>query len=128
MPLASDLSHLLLQELSKIRKEGREMTYLRPDSKSQVTIEYNNNQKPERVHTIVVSTQHDPFDKDDSKMLKKIREDVLGILIPRVKMRLSPKARKIFNDDFVLHVKSYREVCNRRPSWRYRPYRKEDHC
>jgi S-adenosylmethionine synthetase len=104
MPLASDLSHLLLQELSLIRKEGKEMTYLRPDSKSQVTIEYNNDHKPERVHTIVVSTQHDPFDKDDSKMLKKIREDVLGILIPRVKKKLSPKVRKIFNDDFILHV------------------------
>jgi S-adenosylmethionine synthetase len=104
MPLASVLSHLLLQELAVIRKEGKEMTYLRPDSKSQVTIEYNNDHKPERVHTIVVSTQHDPFDKDDSKMLRKIREDVLEILIPRVKNRLSPKVQKIFNDDFILHV------------------------
>ncbi len=104
MPLASDLSHLLLQELAMIRKEGKEMTYLRPDSKSQVTIEYNNNHKPERIHTIVVSTQHDPFDSDDSKMIKRIREDVRGILIPRVKNKLSPKVRKIFNDDFILHV------------------------
>jgi S-adenosylmethionine synthetase len=104
MPLASDLSHLLLQELAVIRKEGKEMTYLRPDSKSQVTIEYNNDHKPEKVHTIVVSTQHDPFDKDDSKMLGRIREDVLKILIPRVKNRLSPKVKKIFNDDFILHV------------------------
>jgi len=104
MPLASDLSHLLLQELSLIRKEGKEMTYLRPDAKSQVTIEYNNNHKPERIHTIVVSTQHDPFDKDDSIMLKRIREDVMAILIPRVKGKLSPKVRKIFNDDFILHV------------------------
>jgi len=104
MPLASVLSHLLLQELAKIRKERKEMTYLRPDSKSQVTIEYNNDHKPVRVHTVVVSTQHDPFDKDDLKMLKKIREDVLEILIPRVKKRISPKVRKIFNDDFILHV------------------------
>ena len=104
MPLASDLSHLLLQELSLIRKEGKEMTYLRPDSKSQVTIEYNNNHKPERIHTIVVSTQHDPFDKDDFNMLKRIKDDVMEILIPRVKKRLSAKVRKIFNDDFILHV------------------------
>jgi S-adenosylmethionine synthetase len=104
MPLASVLSHLLLQELAVIRKEGKEMTYLRPDSKSQVTIEYNNDHKPERVHTIVVSTQHDPFDKDDLKMLGKIRKDVLEILIPRVKNRLSAKVKKIFNDDFILHV------------------------
>lgn len=104
MPLASDLSHLLLQELSAIRKEGREMKYLRPDSKSQVTIEYNNSHKPERIHTIVISTQHDPFDNDDERMIKKIREDVLSILIPRVKNRLSPKVKKLFNDDFILHV------------------------
>jgi S-adenosylmethionine synthetase len=104
MPLASVLSHLLLQELAVIRKEGKEMNYLRPDSKSQVTIEYNNNHKPERIHTIVVSTQHDPFDPDDTRMLAKIKEDVINILIPRVKKRLSEKARKIFNDDFILHV------------------------
>jgi S-adenosylmethionine synthetase len=104
MPLPSVLSHLLLQELSAIRKEGKEMTYLRPDAKSQVTIEYNRNHQPERVHTIVVSTQHDPFNPDDSKMLAIIKEDVRKILIPRVKERLSPKVRRIFNDNFILHV------------------------
>lgn len=104
MPLPSVLSHLLLQELSAIRKEGKTMSYLRPDAKSQVTIEYDKNHQPARIHTIVVSTQHDPFDPDDSKMLAKIKEDVKKILIPRVKNRLSPKVKKIFNDDFILHV------------------------
>ena len=96
MPLSLDLSHILLQELAAIRKEGKEMTYLRPDSKSQVTIEYNKNHEPVRIHTIVVSTQHDEFvapaDKSDkaqveadNEMLAKIREDVEKILLPRVK-------------------------------------------
>jgi S-adenosylmethionine synthetase len=104
MPLSTVLSHLLLQELSVIRKEGKVMTYLRPDAKSQVTIEYDKNHQPARIHTIVVSTQHDPFNTDDSKMLAKIKDDVKKILIPRVKNRLSPKVNKIFNDDFILHV------------------------
>jgi S-adenosylmethionine synthetase len=104
MPLSSVLSHFLLQELSIIRKEGKTMTYLRPDAKSQVTIEYDKNHQPAKIHTIVVSTQHDPFDPDDSKMLIKIKDDVKKILIPRVKNRLSPKVKKIFNDDFILHV------------------------
>ena len=104
MPLSSVLSHLLLQELSVIRKEGKTMNYLRPDAKSQVTIEYDDDHQPSRVHTIVVSTQHNPFDTDDSRMMVKIKEDVKKILIPRVKNRLSPKVKKIFNDDFILHV------------------------
>ena len=104
MPLPAVLSHLLLQELSVIRKEGKTMTYLRPDAKSQVTIEYDKNHQPSRIHTIVVSTQHDPFDGNDAKMLAKIKEDVNKILIPRVKNRLSPKVKKMFNDDFILHV------------------------
>ena len=104
MPLSSVLSHLLLQELSVIRKEGKTMNYLRPDAKSQVTIEYDDDHQPSRVHTIVVSTQHNPFDTDDSRMMLKIKEDVKKILIPRVKNRLSPKVKKIFNDDFILHV------------------------
>jgi len=104
MPLPTVLSHLLLQELSVIRKEGKTMTYLRPDAKSQVTIEYDKNHQPSRIHTIVVSTQHDPFDGNDAKMLAKIKEDVNKILIPRVKNRLSPKVKKMFNDDFILHV------------------------
>ena len=104
MPLPAVLSHLLLQELSVIRKEGKTMTYLRPDAKSQVTIEYDKNHQPSRIHTIVVSTQHDPFDANNAKMLAKIKEDVKKILIPRVKNRLSPKVKKMFNDDFILHV------------------------
>jgi S-adenosylmethionine synthetase len=104
MPLPSVLSHLLLKELSVIRKEGKKMTYLRPDAKSQVTIEYDQNHQPKRVHTIVVSTQHDPFDADDNKMLTKIKEDVSKILIPRVKNKLSSRVKKIFNDDYILHV------------------------
>jgi len=104
MPLPAVLSHLLLQELSVIRKEGKTMTYLRPDAKSQVTIEYDKNHQPSRIHTIVVSTQHDPFDANDAKMLAKIKDDVNKILIPRVKNRLSPKVKKMFNDDFILHV------------------------
>ena len=104
MPLSSVLSHLLLQELSVIRKQGKTMNYLRPDAKSQVTIEYDDDHQPSRVHTIVVSTQHNPFDTDDSRMMVKIKEDVKKILIPRVKNKLSPKVKKIFNDDFILHV------------------------
>jgi len=104
MPLASDLSHRLLQELALIRREGKEMTYLRPDSKSQVTIEYGNDNQPSKVHTIVVSTQHDPFDPDDEKMLFKIKEDVRKILIPRVKDKLPQRIQSIFKNDFILHV------------------------
>jgi len=104
MPLASDLSHRLLQELAAIRKEGKEMKYLRPDSKSQVTIEYGEDNQPRRVHTIVISTQHDQFDEDDNRMLAKIQNDVRNILIPRVKAKLSARVLSIFNDDFILHV------------------------
>ena len=104
MPLASDLSHRVLQELAKIRWEGKEMTYLRPDSKSQVTIEYGEGNHPSKVHTIVVSTQHDSFGQDDGKMLATIKEDVKKILIPRVKEKLPSRIQSIFNDDFILHV------------------------
>lgn len=102
MPLALHLSHLLLMELADIRREGREMTYLRPDSKSQVTLEYDNNNQPLRVHTIVVSTQHDPFDGEDA-MLAKIKEDVQNILIPRVKKKLHTRVAGLFSD-YILHV------------------------
>ncbi len=102
MPLPLYLSHLLLQELAEIRREGKVMTYLRPDSKSQVTLEYDNNNKPVRIHTIVLSTQHDPFDKDDV-MLEKIKGDVQNILIPRVKENLKPQIAQLFND-YILHV------------------------
>src|SRR5690554_3805202 len=102
MPLALHLSHLLLMELADIRREGREMTYLRPDSKSQVTLEYDNNNQPLRVHTIVVSTQHDPFEGEDA-MLAKIKEDVQNILIPRVKKKLHTRVAGLFSD-YILHV------------------------
>lgn len=103
MPLALDLAHRLLQELAVIRKEGEVMTYLRPDSKSQVTIEYDDNNQPMKVHTIVVSTQHDAFDTDDN-MLVKIKEDVRNILIPRVVKSLPERVKKLFEDDMILHV------------------------
>lgn len=103
MPLALDLAHRLLQELAVIRKEGEVMTYLRPDSKSQVTIEYDDDNQPMKVHTIVVSTQHDAFDTDDN-MLVKIKEDVRNILIPRVVKSLPERVKKLFEDDMILHV------------------------
>jgi S-adenosylmethionine synthetase len=104
MPLALVLSHILLMELAKIRREGKEMTYLRPDSKSQVTLEYDDNNQPVRIHTIVVSTQHDEFDSNDDKMLEKIRTDVKNILIPRAKAKFTERVQKLFKDDFILHV------------------------
>jgi S-adenosylmethionine synthetase len=104
MPIALDLSHILLQQLAEIRREGKEMTYLRPDAKSQVTIEYNEDNTPKRIHTIVVSTQHDDFDTNDEKMLAKIKDDVKNILIPRTKKQLSPRVQEFFNHDFILHV------------------------
>ena len=115
MPLSLDLSHILLEELAAIRKEGKEMTYLRPDSKSQVTIEYNKNHEPVRIHTIVVSTQHDEFvapaDKSDeaqveadNEMLAKIREDVEKILLPRVKALLPARVQNLFDEKLILHV------------------------
>lgn len=104
MPLALDLSHKLLIVLAEIRREGKEMTYLRPDSKSQVTIEYNDDHSPKRVHTIVVSTQHDEFDKNDEHMLAKIKQDVRDILIPRVKNSLPTRIQELIDDDYILHV------------------------
>ncbi|NPA36159.1 MAG: methionine adenosyltransferase [Chlorobi bacterium] len=103
MPLALELSHKLLIELAAIRREGKEMTYLRPDSKSQVTIEYGDNNQPKRVHTIVVSTQHDDFD-DDEPMLAKIKEDVKNILIPRTIKTLPERVQALFDDNYILHV------------------------
>lgn len=104
MPLPLELSHRLLLELAEIRREGKEMTYLRPDSKSQVTIEYNDDNEPLRVHTIVVSTQHDDFDNDDERMLAKIKDDVRKILIPRTVAKLPERLKKLFDDQYVLHV------------------------
>ena len=104
MPVSLDLAHLIMRVLADIRKEGKEMTYLRPDSKSQVTIEYNDDHTPRRIHTIVVSTQHDEFDCDDDRMLAKIKADVINILIPRVKAACDDKTRALFNDDILYYV------------------------
>ncbi|MFZ1237523.1 MAG: methionine adenosyltransferase [Prevotella sp.] len=104
MPVSLDLAHLLMRVLADIRKEGKEMTYLRPDAKSQVTVEYNDDHTPNRIHTIVVSTQHDPFDADDDRMLAKIKDDVIHILIPRVKALCDDKVRALFNDDIIYMV------------------------
>ena len=105
MPLSLDLAHRLLIELAAIRKEGKEMTYLRPDAKSQVTVEYNENNRPVRIDTIVLSTQHDEFDSDDEKMLARIKNDVINILIPRVKQQIhSKKVLNLFGDDIKYYV------------------------
>ncbi len=103
MPLPLELSHLLLEELALIRKDGKKMKYLRPDAKSQVTIEYNDKNKPLRIEAIVVSTQHDDFDQDEI-MLKKIKDDVINILIPRVKKQLPARIRKLFGGDIKYFV------------------------
>ena len=115
MPLTLDLAHTILRELSAIRREHKEMTYLRPDSKSQVTVEYDEHNHPVRVHTIVVSTQHDDFiaagdsskaaqDKADSEMLATIYNDVKTILLPRVITKLPERIRAMFDDRLILHV------------------------
>lgn len=105
MPLSLDLAHLLMITLAEIRKEGKEMTYLRPDSKSQVTVEYSDDGQPVRIDTIVVSTQHDDFGHDDDQMLAKIKADVLSVLMPRVKAQItSPKVLALFNDDIKYFV------------------------
>lgn len=103
MPLSLDLSHIILQEMADVRREQKVMTYLRPDSKSQVTIEYSPENIPVKVHTIVVSTQHDEFDADEP-MLAKIKEDVINILIPRVKEKLPERLQVLFGDDIIYHV------------------------
>ncbi|MFN3849425.1 MAG: methionine adenosyltransferase [Spirosomataceae bacterium] len=103
MPLALDLAHKILQELSSIRREGKRLKYLRPDAKSQVTIEYADNNKPIRIDTIVVSTQHDDF-ADDQTMLDTIRKDIIGYVIPRVKAKIKPSLRKLFNDQITYYI------------------------
>jgi len=102
MPLALDLAHKLLQELAALRRENKQIKYLRPDAKSQVTLEYDDDNRPVRIDTIVVSTQHDDFDTDP-KMLKKIKEDIISILIPRVKAKYK-KYSKLFNDNIKYHI------------------------
>lgn len=105
MPLSLDLAHLLMITLAEIRKEGKEMTYLRPDSKSQVTVEYADDGQPVRIDTIVVSTQHDDFGPNDEQMLAQIKADVLNVLMPRVKAKItSPKVLALFNNDIKYFV------------------------
>lgn len=103
MPLALDLSHKILIELAAMRREGREINYLRPDAKSQVTIEYADDNTPRRIEAIVVSTQHDDFDTDEA-MLAKMREDIVNMLITRVKAGLPPHIQALFNDDIKYHI------------------------
>ncbi|MBQ8656482.1 MAG: methionine adenosyltransferase [Prevotella sp.] len=104
MPVSLDLAHLIMRTLAQIRKEGRMMTYLRPDAKSQVTVQYSDEGLPERIDTIVVSTQHDEFDNDEA-MLARIKNDVINILIPRVKEQIhSPKVLDLFGDDIKYYV------------------------
>lgn len=105
MPVTLDLAQLIMRTLADIRKEGKEMTYLRPDSKSQVTVEYSEEGIPQRIDTIVVSTQHDEFDDDDARMLQIIKDDVINILMPRVKAQIhSDKVLALFGDDIKYFV------------------------
>ena len=104
MPLALDLSHKLLIELAALRREMKDITYLRPDAKSQVTIEYDDNDIPIRIDTIVISTQHDPFDSDDDAMLAKIKSDLITLLIPRVKAQLPERIQRLFDDQITYHI------------------------
>ncbi|MDT7828132.1 methionine adenosyltransferase [Pricia sp. S334] len=104
MPLALDISHRLLQVLADLRRENDEINYLRPDAKAQVTLEYSDENVPQRIDTIVVSTQHDEFDTDDGKMLAKIKEDIVGILIPRVKAQLPKNIQGLFDDRITYHI------------------------
>ena len=104
MPLALELSHRLLKELAALRREHKDITYLRPDSKSQVTIEYSDNNVPLRIDSIVLSTQHDNFSSDEKEMLQAIEKDIKTILIPRVLSKLPQKIQNLFNDDITYHI------------------------
>ncbi len=104
MPLALDISHRILQVLAELRRENDEIKYLRPDAKSQVTIEYNDDNVPQRIDAIVVSTQHDDFNDDDEKMLAQIKKDIITNLIPRVKAQLPTYIQNLFNDDIEYHI------------------------
>ncbi|MDN3687683.1 methionine adenosyltransferase [Cyclobacterium jeungdonense] len=103
IPLGLDLSHRLLRELAKLRRENNQIQYLRPDSKAQVTIQYSDDHIPEKINTIVVSTQHDDF-SEEADMLKKIKKDIIEILIPRVKAQLPASIQKLFTDDIIYHI------------------------
>ncbi|MGC6524075.1 MAG: methionine adenosyltransferase [Flavobacteriaceae bacterium] len=104
MPLALDLSHKILKELALLRRENKEITYLRPDSKSQVTIEYSDDNIPLRIDSIVISTQHDEFSNNEKEMLDSIKKDIKTILIPRVISKLPKKNQQLFNDDIIYHI------------------------
>jgi S-adenosylmethionine synthetase len=104
MPLALELSHRLLIELAQLRRENKEIPYLRPDAKSQVTIEYSDDNIPQKIDAIVISTQHDDFDTNDTRMLEKIKKDIVAILIPRVKAKLKPNIQALFNDAITYHI------------------------
>jgi S-adenosylmethionine synthetase len=103
MPLALDLSHMILRELAELRRENKDITYIRPDSKAQVTIEYSDDNVPQRIEAIVVSTQHDDFD-EEGKMLAKIKSDIINILIPRVIAKLKPEIQKLFTSEIKYHI------------------------
>ncbi|WP_162342385.1 methionine adenosyltransferase [Cyclobacterium salsum] len=103
IPLGLDLSHRLLKELAKLRRENEQIQYLRPDSKAQVTVQYSDDHLPEKINTIVVSTQHDDFSEEEA-MLKKIKKDIIEILIPRVKAQLPASLQKLFTDDIIYHI------------------------
>ena len=104
MPLALELSNRFLIELAQLRRENKEITYLRPDAKSQVTIEYSDDNIPLRIDTIVISTQHDDFDESEEEMLKKIKSDIISILIPRVVAKLPTNIQELFTDDITYHI------------------------
>ena len=104
IPLSLDLSHKILIELADLRRDGRQISYLRPDAKSQVTIEYDDNHQPIRIDTIVVSTQHDPFNKSNEKVLKKIKSDIINIAVKNVMIKEPLHIQKLFNDDIIYHI------------------------
>ena len=104
MPLGLEIAHKILCELAEMRREGKDIPYLRPDSKSQVTIEYDDNNNPQRIDSIVISTQHDDFDPDEQKMLAKIQSDLKSLLIPRVKAAMTPEVQRLFNDEITYHI------------------------
>jgi len=104
MPLGLEIAHKILFELAEMRREGTEISYLRPDSKSQVTIEYDDHNNPKRIDSIVISTQHDDFDADEDKMLERIQSDLKTLLIPRVKASMTPEVQELFNDQITYHI------------------------
>lgn len=104
MPLGLEIAHKILFELAEMRREGTEISYLRPDSKSQVTIEYDDHNNPKRIDSIVISTQHDDFDADEDKMLERIQSDLKTLLIPRVKASMTPDVQELFNDQITYHI------------------------